>query len=142
MKQLLYILLGITLFTSCSSDDDPVLPEPTQDYTSFTVACETDNFTVRNCVVGYKGDNGVWVRVAALGDINGKTESKEIKVDYSKVKEVYMFQDYYENGVYKEVLKAKIPFTLKENSKNKILISNDYSVDTVNKDDPNQYPQK
>lgn len=143
MKQLLYILLGITLFTSCSSDDDPITPpEPTQDYTSFTVACETDNFTVRNCVIGYKGDNGVWIRVAALGDIKGKTESKEVKVDFSKVKEVYIFNDYYENGTYKNTSKIKSVFKITENKKNRIIIPYERMVDTINKNDPNQYPQE
>lgn len=142
MKQLLYILLGITLFTSCSSDDDPVLPEPTQNYTSFTVACEVDNIPVRNCIIGYKGDNGVWVRIAALGDIKGKTESKEIKVDFTKIKEVYIFEDYYENGVYKKADRMTSSFKLVENKKNKLVIPYEYSIVTVNKDDPNQYPQE
>lgn len=141
MKQLLYILLGITLFTSCSSDDDPVLPEPTQDYTSFTVACESD-FTVYNCVIGYKGADDKWVRIAALGDIKGKTESKEVKVDYSKVKEIYLFNDYYENGKYKDTAKSLEPFKLKENTKNKLIIPYERSVVTINKNDPNQYPQE
>lgn len=142
MKQLLYILLGITLFTSCSSDDDPVLPEPTQDYTSFTVACETDNFTVYNCIIGYKGSDDKWVRIAALGDIKGKTESKELKVDFSKVKEVYIFDDYYENGVYKEADRITSSFKITENKKNQIIIPYERSIVKVNKDDPKQYPQE
>lgn len=141
MKQLLYILLGITLFTSCSSDDDPVLPEPTQDYTSFTVACETDNFTVYNCVIGYKGTDDKWIRVAALGDIKGKTESKEIKVDFSKVKEVYIFEDLYKDGAYLKTSKISSAFNFKENTKNNLTIPSERSIITINKNDPNQYPQ-
>ena len=141
MKQLLTILLFLPLFIACSSDDDPVLPEPTQDYTSFTVACESD-FAVYNCVIGYQGSDNKWVRVAALGDIKGKTESKEIKVDFAKVKEFYMFQDYYENGKYKDTSKMRSPFKLTENKKNKLIIPKEYSVDTINENDPYQYPQE
>ena len=141
MKQLLYILLGITLFTSCSSDDDPVLPEPTQDYTSFTVVCESD-FTVYNCVIGYKGADDKWIRIAALGDIKGKTESKEVKVDFSKVKEVYVFEDLYKDGEYVKTTKISSIFSLKENTKNKLIIPYERMVNTINKDDPNQYPQE
>lgn len=143
MKQLLYILFAVTLFTSCSNDDDPtVIPEPTQDYTSFTVACETDNFTVRNCVIGYKGSDGKWIRVAALGDIKGKTESKEVKVDFAKVKEIYIFDDYYENGVYLHSSKMTKSLKLTENKKNKLIIPREYSVIDVNTNDPKQYPQE
>lgn len=142
MKQLLYILLGITLFTSCSSDDDPALPEPTQDYTSFTVACETESQLVKNCIVGYKGSDGKWIRVAALGDIKGKTESKEVTVDYNKVKEVYIFEDEYKNNVYTASYKTQASFKFSENKKIKIVLPYSYSVDKINKDDPNQYPQE
>ena len=141
MKQLLYILLGITLFTSCSSDDDPVLPEPTQDYTSFTVVCESD-FTVYNCVIGYKGADDKWIRIAALGDIKGKTESKEVKVDFSKVKEVYVFEEAHKDGVYVKTTKIPNAFILKENIKNKLVIPYSRSADNVNTDNPNQYPQE
>lgn len=143
MKKLLTLLLLLPLFVACSKDDDNKEPEdPKQDYTSFTVACETDNFTVYNCVIGYKGSDGVWVRVAALGDIKGKTESKEVKVDYNKVKEVYLFNDYYEDGKYKATARTPDPFTLKENKKNKLIIPYSRSVDTVNKGNPKQYPQE
>ncbi|SHG31514.1 hypothetical protein [Dysgonomonas macrotermitis] len=137
MKQLLTILFAITLFACSSDENEPIV---TQDYTSFTIARETDNSITYNCVIGYQGSDGIWIRVASLGDIKGKTESKEIIVDYAKIKEVYMFQDYYENGAYKETLIAVNPFVLKENIKNTFIISNNYSIRTVNKDDPKQYP--
>lgn len=139
MKQLLTILFAVTLF-ACSKDDDPN-PIVTQDYTSFTVACETSSQTIRSCVAGYKGDDGIWVRVASLGDIVGKTESNEVKVDYSKVKEIYLFYDGYENGVYKKTVMIDLKYLLQEKKKNVFIVPYPIPIIDASKDNPNEYPQ-
>ncbi len=141
MKNILYILFTVCLFTACSSDDDNTDPEIPQNYTSFVVACETDAQVVKNCVLGYRGEDKIWIRVASLGDINGKKESKEITVDYAKTKDLTLFFDIYQDGVYSKTFADDNKYTLTENKKNKFIIASMFSSHEVNKEKADQYPQ-
>lgn len=89
MKQLLYILLGITLFTACSSDDDN---EPIQTYTSFVFHQTVDN-KLPNCVTAYKKD-GKFYKIADLGELSKDKYSAEITVSDQSITEIYFFTDY------------------------------------------------
>lgn len=135
MKQLLYILLGITLFTSCSSDDDPVLPEPTQDYTSFTVVYNANVEKLPNCVVGYKKD-GKYFKIASLGDLKKDIPSQEVKLTDNTITEIYIFTDYM------NVIRFDDVYSLEKNKKNAITIKNGTGgIKVTDKTDETQYPQ-
>lgn len=127
MKQLLTILLFLTFFISCSSDD-----ETTQDYISFVVANDSD-IDLPNCVIGYKS-NDKWIKVAALGDLKQGATSSEIRLPK------YINQDFYVFTDYISPRRIDIAFKLKENKKNVLSIPIGNNATTVNKDDPSQYP--
>lgn len=140
MKNLLYILFALPFFISCSSDDDPE-EQQIQTYTSITIANERDEMTAKLCIIGYKDDNGKWIKAASISDINGRTESKEVKIDYVKDREYYLFIERYDNnGVYVQTLVNLSPYSLKENTKNKLIIPAIYQVGTINKNDTENYP--
>lgn len=139
MNKLLTLLLFTTLLISCSSDEGDNL-DKTQNYTSFVFVCETSDQAVRNAVIGYRGDNNNWVRVAALGDIKGKTPSKETKVNFPINKELTLFFDSYKDGVYKESLATDFTYKLSENKKNVFVIPNMFTSHYVNKEKADQYP--
>lgn len=132
MKKLLYILFAVTLFNSCSSDDEPVTP--TQDYTSFTIMQnQIDNEP--NVVVGYKVD-GKYKKVASLGDLKKGIPSSEIKITDNSISELYIFSDYMGTS------RSNITFTLKKNIKNVFEIpANAKGIEVKDKSDPTQYPQ-
>lgn len=130
MKQLLYILFAVTLFTACSSDDD----NDTQDYTSFTVVYNANVEKLPNCVAAYKKDNKYY-KIASLGDLKKNIPSQEVKVMDNSISEIYIFTDY--NGV----VRFNKVFTLKINSKTTIDLSNIGGIGVTDKTDPTQYPQ-
>lgn len=130
MKQLLYILFAVTLFTACSSDDE----NDTQDYTSFTVM-HNANVELTNSIAGYKKD-GKYYKVADLGDLKKGVPSSEVKLTDSSITEIYVFTDY--NGV----VRLDITFSLKQNQKNTFVIPSTTSGTSItDKSDPTQYPQ-
>lgn len=132
MKQLLYILLGITLFTSCSSDDDNI---PIQEYTSFTVVYNANIEKLPNCVVGYKKD-GKYFKIASLGDLKKDIPSQEVKLTDNTITEIYLFTDYFGGRRFDDV------YSLKKNIRNSILIKDGTKgIDITDKSDPTQYPQ-
>lgn len=131
MKRLLYLLFTITLFTSCSSDDDPVI---SQTDTTFTIMQnQIDNQP--NTVVGYLVD-GKWKKVAELGDLKKGIPSKEIKVTDNRITEIYIFTDYLSPR------KLDKAFNIKPNTKNAFeLPSGVNAVLVSDKKDSTQYPQ-
>lgn len=131
MKQLLYILFAVTLFTACSSDDD----NDAQDYTSFTVANGSSNIDLTNVVAGYIVD-GHYKLLTSFGDINKNSESKEFIIKNTGIKDIYFFSDYV-GGI--RINKA---FQIKENTKNKFVLTGDIeTIQITDKSDPTQYPQ-
>lgn len=130
MKQLLYILFAVTLFTACSSDDD----NNTQDYTSFTVM-HNENVVLTNSVSAYKKD-GKYYKIANLGDLKKGVPSQEVKLTDNSIKEVYVFTDY--NGG----VRLNITFSLKNNYNNNFIIPKSTGgIGFSDKSDPTQYPQ-
>lgn len=131
MKQLLYILFAVTLFTACSSDDD----NNTQDYTSFTVSNGSSNIDLPNVVASYIVD-GQYKLLTSFGDINKNSESKEFIIKSTGIKAIYFFSDYV-GGI--RINKA---FQIKENTKNKFILTGDIeTIQITDKSDPTQYPQ-
>lgn len=141
MKNLLYILFALNFFISCSSDDDGTETEQIQAYTSVTIANEKDEMTAKLCIIAYKDDNGKWIKAASISDINGRTESKEVKIDYVKDRKYYLFIELFDND--KNYVRTYVnlsPYSLKENTKNKLIIPAIYEVGTVNKNNTENYP--
>lgn len=131
MKQLLYILLGITLFTACSSDDDN---EPIQTYTSFVFHQTVDN-KLPNCVTAYKKD-GKFYKIADLGELSKDKYSAEITVSDQSITEIYFFTDYLSTR------RIDVIFKLQKSKKNIFdLTSAMTGVTITDKSDPTQYPQ-
>lgn len=129
MKNLLYILFAVTLFISCSSDDDNT---PSQEYTSFVVANDSD-IDLPNCVVGYKS-NDKWIKVASLGDLKQGATSSEIKLPQ------YINQDFYVFTDYISPRRIDIAFKVRENYKSVFsLIKGSYAT-TVDKNNNSEYP--
>lgn len=140
MKQLLTILLFLPLFISCSSDDDPE-DQQIQTYTSVTIANERDEMTAKLCIIGYKDDNGKWIKAASISDINGRTESKETKIDYVKDREYYLFIEVFDNdGNYVKTYVNDNKYILVEKIKNKWIIPYVTIGYDVNKNNSENYP--
>lgn len=130
MKNILLILLIFPLFIACSSDDD----EKWQDYTSFVVTNNSD-IDLPNCVVGYQKD-GLWIKVAELGDLNKGVSSKEVILDEFIGEDLYVFNDYLSPR------RLDVAFKLTENKKNIFKFPNTAKAVLVSdKNDPTQYPQ-
>lgn len=131
MKNLLYLLFAVCLFSACSSSEDE---PPYQDYTSFVVKNNT-SIDLPNCVAGYQKD-GLWIKIADIGDLNSGKYSEEIKLDKFIKEDIYIFTDYLSPR------KIDVAFSLKENKQN--LFENkkgDKAVLVTNKEDATQYPQ-
>lgn len=139
MNKLLTLLLFTTLLFSCSSDEGDNL-DKTHNYTSFVLVCESSSRTIKNAIIGYRADDNKWVRVAALGDIIGKTESKETKVNFSINKELTLFFDVYNNEVYQKTVATDFTYKLSENKKNVFVIPYMFTTHDVNKEKADQYP--
>lgn len=132
MKQLLYILLGITLFTSCSSDDNN--DAPAQDYTSLVFYQPVDN-NLPNCVAAYKKD-GKYIKLGNLGDLKKGVTSPEVRINDNSIREVYFFSDFL-GGVRFDAV-----YSLKSNIKNMFTLASDTKgIPISDKTDPTQYPQ-
>lgn len=132
MRNLLYILFTVCLFTACSSDDDN---EPTQDYTSFVVIYNANIDKLPNCVSAYKKD-GKFYKIAELGDLVKGKYSSEIIINNKSVNELYIFSDYM------NVIRFDDVYELKMNKKNTITIKDGTDgIKVTDKSDPNQYPQ-
>lgn len=130
MKQLLYILFAVTLFTACSSDDD----DNTQDYTSF-VFHQTVNNTLPNCIAAYKKD-GKFYKIANLGELSKDKYSSDVRVNDNAITEIYFFTDY--NGG----VRFDTTYKLKKNTKNIFdLLESIGGIGFSDKSDPTQYPQ-
>ncbi len=131
MKQLLYLLFAVTLFTSCSSDDDPVI---SQDYTSFIVI-NSSSVDLPNCIAGYEKD-GSWIKVAELGTINKGVTTSEIRINDTSIKTIYIFTDYLSPR------KLDKAFNIEPNKKNRVELSGGLSSVLVSdKKDSTQYPK-
>lgn len=130
MKNILLILFIFPLFIACSSDDD----EKWQDYTSFVVTNNSD-IDLPNCVVGYQKD-GLWIKVAELGDLNKGVSSKEVILDKFIGEDLYVFTDYLSPR------RLDVAFSLKENAKNMFGFPDSFRGTIVrDKTDPTEYPQ-
>lgn len=128
------------MLLSCSDDNSEEI-ELKQDYTSLVVTNEKNETTTKGCVIGYKNGD-TWERVAALGDIVGNKESKEIRVDYNKITEVSLFRDYTGTD-YTNSAVVVMSYTLEKNKKN--ILKTPYLYDGANivkKDDPTKYPKE
>ncbi|PXV62617.1 hypothetical protein CLV62_1184 [Dysgonomonas alginatilytica] len=133
MKKLLYLILAITLFTACSSDDDP---ETNQGYTSFVVF-HNENVNLTNCIAAYKRDNKYY-KLGELGNLTKGKYSPEISLASLSfpITEIYIFSDY--NGV----IRFDDVYKLNQNTKNIITIkSGTKGIEVKDKTDPTQYPQ-
>lgn len=131
MKQLLYILLGITLFTSCSSEDDN---EPIQTDTSFIVTIDaTPEFP--NCIAAYKKD-GKYYKLGDLGTLTKGKYSPEVKVTDTSISEIYIFSDYM------NIIRFDAVYSLEKDKKNSIIVQNGTGgIKVTDKTDQAQYPQ-
>lgn len=131
MKKLLYLLLTVTLFASCSSDDN----EPTQDYTSFVFyqPMEIDvNFP--NCVAAYKKE-GKYYKIADLGDLSKGKYSPEIIINDKSIKEIYLFSDYF------GCIRFDDTYHVTENKKNTlVLVDGTKGIRVLDKNNPAEYP--
>ncbi|BES63085.1 hypothetical protein DCPSUM001_33290 [Dysgonomonas capnocytophagoides] len=97
--------------------------------------------TAKLCIIGYKDDNGKWIKAASISDINGRTESKETKIDYVKDREYYLFIEVFDND--KNYVKTYVndsPYILLEKIKNKWIIPYIYSSSIINKNSTENYP--
>lgn len=130
MKQLLYILFAVTLFVSCSSDDD----ETTQDYTSFTVTVDASpNFP--NCVAAYRKDDKFY-KLGDLGDLTKGKISPEITIKDNTITEIYIFSDYM------NVIRFDAIYKLSKNKKNSIVVENGTGgIKITDKNNQEEYPQ-
>ncbi|MDU1904561.1 MAG: hypothetical protein E6772_07235 [Dysgonomonas sp.] len=88
MRNLVLLLLSITLFVSCSDDDDDNI----QDFTSF-VFYTTEDLKFPNCIAAYKKD-GNYYKIGELGTLEKDKQSSEIRVTDNTIKEIYLFSDY------------------------------------------------
>lgn len=131
MKKLLLLILILPFFISCSDDENE---DPTQDYTSFVFVNNTD-IDMPNSVVGYQVD-GLWIKIADLGDLNKNKQSREIILDEYIAEDIYLFNDYISPR------KADVAFKLKKNKLNTFKFPSDFrGVRVTDKSDPTQYPQ-
>ncbi|GAB6010138.1 hypothetical protein [Dysgonomonas reticulitermitis] len=144
MKKILYILFTISLFTACSSSDEEN-QEPIQDYTSFAVK-NTFKRVCKNVVAGYESSDNTLKEIANLGNLAAGETSKEIKVNFTNIKEILLFEGALSSGKYSDVLILTDykKFPLKENTKNIYTMPEDLIMElsNVNHTDPTQYPQK
>lgn len=131
MKQLLYLLFAVTLFTSCSSDDDPII---SHDYTSF-VFFHSEDVTLINCVVGYKKD-GKYYKLGNIGNLAKNQYSTEIQIEDSTIKQIYLF-----TGT-SMINRLDAVYSIKNNTKNTFKIADGTKgIEVTDKTDPTQYPQ-
>lgn len=133
MKQLLYLLFAVMILSSCSSDDNPVIP-PLGD-TSFIVTIDSPpSFT--NCIAGYKSTDGTYIKIGDLGTLSRGKYSPEIKINNDLITDIYIFTDY--NGV----IRFDEKYRITKNAKNTITVAyNTKGVSITDKKDPKQYPQ-
>lgn len=133
MKQLLYLLFAITLFTSCSNDDDDLVTP--QGQTSITVTVDTSN-QLKNCIAAYKTKEGIYKKLGNLGNLTKGITSPEIKITDSSVNEVYIFGDLV------GTIRFDVSYTLSKNVKNTIAIpQGTKGIPVTDKTDSTQYPQ-
>ena len=88
MKQLLYILFAVTLFTACSSDDDN---ESDQVKTTIQIKNNTDDY-FNKIILAYK-DGEIYKK---LGHINYLFANKTTDIFYTDIKtdeKIYLFTD-------------------------------------------------
>jgi len=131
MKKLLLILFTVSLFISCSSDDDN-----DQDYTSFVFE-QTVDVTLPNCVAGYKKDDKYY-KLGNLGELSKGKQSPEIRISDNSINEVYFFTDY------NSIIRLDYVFTLNKNKKNIFKLTENMKgiiIGEIGKSDPTKYPQ-
>lgn len=130
MKNLLYLLFTVCLFTACSGSED----EPPKDYTSFVVYNNTP-IKFEKAVMGYEKD-GLWVKIADIGELEIDSYSEEFILDDFIQYDMYLFSFYLG-----ETRRSEVPFSLKKNEQNILKFPKEFRGKSVNKEDPTQYPQ-
>lgn len=143
MKTLLYILFSVCILTACSSDNNNEEIEQSQDYTSFVIE-NTSKGDCKNLVAGYKLNDNTLKRIESFGALKAGATSKEVVVDYSKVKEILLFEGELSDGLYSDILILTNykKFVLEENKKNAYTMPTTQTQLThIKHSDPTQYPQ-
>ncbi|MEN9919691.1 MAG: hypothetical protein RL662_2127 [Bacteroidota bacterium] len=143
MKKL-FILLLLPLFIACSSDDNELDPAgQKQDYTSFVIE-NTSKGDCKNLVAGYRLADNTLKKIENFGALKAGATSKEIKVDFSQVKEVLLFEGELSDKIYSNILILTNykDFKLKENTKNIYTMpTTQTQLTSIKHSDATQYPQ-
>lgn len=94
MKQLLYILFAVTLFTACSSDDDNDIPSETNKNIQFKIINSTSNDfdAVSASVYKYKNSNDDEDFIIISGGIKSGTESTIYRTSNKYINILYQYQ--------------------------------------------------
>lgn len=131
MKNLLYILFAIIIFSSCSSDDDKE-DRPTVK-TTFQIL-NKEPIIYPNLVSGYiNSSNSKWVRIAKLGHLTSSSDI--ITVENDTLKNIYLFFDK------SKTYRLDTVFVLKKGMDNKFYISNMTKSIEVDKNNESEYPK-
>lgn len=135
MKNIIYLILVLSFFISCSSDENTEI----QDYTSFVVYHNID-VIFPNCIAGYKKD-GKFIKIADLGDLSKGEQSPNIIINNNSINEIFIFSDYLPNATKVSIMFDYV-YKITSNKYNKIEIkSNIKGIEVTDKTDPSQYPQ-
>lgn len=133
MKHLLYLLLTITLFSSCSKDDNDT--DEIQEYTSFSFITNED-IVFKNSVVGYYTKDGLCKKIADLGDLKRGIVSDKYRIMIDTLSYIYFFSDYPHPSI-----KLDVAYILKKNTQNSFEIAKGTKGIPVDNSNPMEYPQ-
>jgi len=143
MKKL-SILLLLPFFIACSSDDNELDPtNGKQDYTSFVIENTWEN-DCKNLVAGYKQEDNTLKKIENFGTLKAGAISKEIKVDFTKVKEILLFEGELSDKTFSNILilTQYKELKLEENKKNIYTMPSGMMQSTsIKHSDATQYPQ-
>ncbi|MDH8702368.1 hypothetical protein M2138_001730 [Dysgonomonadaceae bacterium PH5-43] len=112
MKNIIYLLLAVCLFVSCSDDEGD-----SQDYTSFVLLAKEGASNFPEPKVGYYDDEGKCILIKQLRNIENNIPSEEVILS-EYIPEVYIFYSY---GEYSN-LRLEKTLRLKKNTKNTLLL--------------------
>lgn len=130
MKNLLFLLLAVTLVACSSSKDDPDPNAPT----TFTIM-QNEIDIQNNVVVGYYTSEGLCKKLSSLGDLKKGIPSQEITVTIDTLRNLYVFSDYPSPS-----FKLDTVFVIKPHTRNSFQCRRYTGGIEIDRDDPTQYP--
>ncbi len=136
MKKLLTLLLSITIFSSCSSDENE------DDKTKTTVTIENKSGESFNFLLAYK-DGNIYKRIGNLQIIRQNEVSQKIVIDNISISEIYVFNDYGKIITAKDSLWRKFDtvYQVVPLIENKFLINPSTKMKLVDITDNTQFPK-